>query len=161
MYTNAEKLLIATLATNFSEMWSEINTFSLQIMHFKMSCAKWRTLCLGVNVLIVWSARVIGSRWFGQIEILIFNAFYLKSVLWPLCYTMPVMFHECVCCNNLMIYCIFCKRPNSCFRHLCVYLKWMVNQLEISMDNNESISSTKKRIHCRLKGWNEIVSTNE
>ena len=51
IWTNAGILLIRTLGTNFSEMLSEIRAFSFKKMHFKMSSAKWRPLCLGLNVL--------------------------------------------------------------------------------------------------------------
>ena len=50
IWTNAEILLIRTLGTNFSEILSEIHAFSLKKMHFKMSYAKWRPFCLGLNV---------------------------------------------------------------------------------------------------------------
>ena len=49
--TNAGILLIRTLGTNISEIVSEIHTFSLKKMHLKMSSAKWRLFCLGLNVL--------------------------------------------------------------------------------------------------------------
>ena len=38
---NAGILLIRTLGTNFSEIVSEMNTFSLTKMHLKMSSGKW------------------------------------------------------------------------------------------------------------------------
>ena len=41
------------LRTNFSEILIEIHTFSFKEMHLKMSSAKWRLVCLGLNVLIV------------------------------------------------------------------------------------------------------------
>ena len=53
IWTNAGILLIRTLGTNFSEILSKIHTFSFKNMHFKMSSAKWRQLCLGLNVLII------------------------------------------------------------------------------------------------------------
>ena len=49
--TNARILLIPTLGTNFSEILSEILTFSLKKMCLKVSSAKWRPFCLGLNVL--------------------------------------------------------------------------------------------------------------
>ena len=52
IWTNAGILLIGTLGTNFSEILSEIHTFSFKEMHFKTSSAKWRPFCLGLNVLI-------------------------------------------------------------------------------------------------------------
>ena len=51
IWTNAGKLLIRTLAANFSEILSEISTFSFKIMHMKMSPAKMTDICLGLNVL--------------------------------------------------------------------------------------------------------------
>ena len=53
IWTNAGILLIRTLGTNFSEILREIRAFSFKKMHFKMSSAKWRPLCLGLNGLIV------------------------------------------------------------------------------------------------------------
>ena len=42
IWTNAGLLLIRTLGTNFSEILSEINTFSFKKMCLKISSAKWR-----------------------------------------------------------------------------------------------------------------------
>ena len=53
IWTNAGLLSIGTLRTNFSEILSETNTFSFKKMHLKMSSAKWRPLCFGLNVLTV------------------------------------------------------------------------------------------------------------
>ena len=52
IWTNAGILLIGPLGTNFSEIWIEIQIFSFRIMYLKMSSAKWRPFCLGLNVLI-------------------------------------------------------------------------------------------------------------
>ena len=54
IWTNAGLLLIGPLGTNFSEILIGIQTFSLKKMHLKMSSAKWRPLCLGLNVLSAW-----------------------------------------------------------------------------------------------------------
>ena len=54
IWTNAGILLIWTLGTNFSETLTEIHTFSFEKMYLKMSSAKWRQRCLGLNVLRVW-----------------------------------------------------------------------------------------------------------
>ena len=51
-WINAGLLLIRTLRTNFSGIFSEIHIFSFKKMHLKMSSAKWRQFCLGLNVLI-------------------------------------------------------------------------------------------------------------
>ena len=52
IWTNAViLLLIRTLGTNFSEIISEIHTFSFKKIHLKMSSAKWRSFHLNLNVL--------------------------------------------------------------------------------------------------------------
>ena len=51
IWTNAGILLIGPLGTNFSENLIEILTFSFTKMRLKMSSAKWRQFCLGLNVL--------------------------------------------------------------------------------------------------------------
>ena len=50
IWTNAGVYLIGPLGTNFSEILIEIQTFSFKKMHLKMSSAKSRPLCLGLNV---------------------------------------------------------------------------------------------------------------
>ena len=52
--TNAGILLIGPWETNFSEILIGIHTFSFKKIHLKMSSAKWRPLCLGLNVLRWW-----------------------------------------------------------------------------------------------------------
>ena len=49
IWTNAGILLIGPLGTNFSEILIEILTFSFTKMRFKVSSAKWRPFCLGLN----------------------------------------------------------------------------------------------------------------
>ena len=51
IWTNAGILLIGPLGTNFSEILIGIQTFSFKKMHLKMSSAKWRPFCLGLNML--------------------------------------------------------------------------------------------------------------
>ena len=51
IWTNAGILLIRSLRTNCSEILMEIHTFSFNKTHLKMSSAKWRPCCLGLNVL--------------------------------------------------------------------------------------------------------------
>ena len=53
IWTNDGLLLIGPLGTNFSEILIGIQTFSFKKMHLKMSSAKWRPFCLGLNVLRV------------------------------------------------------------------------------------------------------------
>ena len=51
IWTNAGILLIGPWGTNFSEILFTIQAFSFKKMHLKMSSAKWRPFCLGLNVL--------------------------------------------------------------------------------------------------------------
>ena len=51
IWTIAGILLIQTSGTNFSEILSKIQTFSIKKMHFKMSSAKWYPFCFSLNVL--------------------------------------------------------------------------------------------------------------
>ena len=51
IWTNAGKLLIGPLGTNFSEILIEIQTFSLKKICLKMSSAKCCSFRLGLNVL--------------------------------------------------------------------------------------------------------------
>ena len=71
IWTNAGILLIRTSGTNFSEISSEIHTFSFKKMHSKMSFAKWRPFCLGLGELTVSQSSYVltgprhgdGCRW--------------------------------------------------------------------------------------------------
>ena len=63
IWNNAGILLIGPLGTNFSEILIEIQTFSLKKIHLKMSSAKCRPFCLGVNVLME-SEAILYFLWF-------------------------------------------------------------------------------------------------
>ena len=64
IWTNAEILLIGHLGTNFSETLIEILIFSFKKMHLKVSSAKRRPFCLGLNVLTEATALCCMSGWF-------------------------------------------------------------------------------------------------
>ena len=51
IWTNAGILLIGALGTNFSENSIEILTFLFTKLRLKVSSAKWRPFCLGLNVI--------------------------------------------------------------------------------------------------------------
>ena len=59
IWTNVGILLIGTLGTNFSEILIDFHTFSFKKMRLKVSSAKRRTFCLGLNVLIKDNISVI------------------------------------------------------------------------------------------------------
>ena len=52
IWTNAGILLIGPLGISFNENLIGIQTFLFYKMHLKMSSAKWRPFCLGLNVLL-------------------------------------------------------------------------------------------------------------
>ena len=54
IWTNAGLLLNEPVGTNFSEIWIEIPTFLFKKMRLKVSSAKRRPFCLGLNVLTHW-----------------------------------------------------------------------------------------------------------
>ena len=62
IWTNAGILLIRPLGTNFSEILIEIHTFSFKKMHLKLSSAKLRPFCLGLDVL-TWINGYFGKEW--------------------------------------------------------------------------------------------------
>ena len=68
IWTNAGILLIGPLATKFSENLIRIQIFSFKKMHLKMSSAKLRLFCLGLNVLThcgqVGSWVLVSQHWF-------------------------------------------------------------------------------------------------
>ena len=113
IWTNAGIQLIGPLGTNFSEISIGIQTFSFKKMHLKMSSAKWRPLCLGLNVLkhvyvfctVVWSSCKNNSNtWLCFLSSLCFSNlsdFIVASVIkryhcvmikyaWILCITLLI-----------------------------------------------------------------------
>ena len=63
IWNNAGILSFGLLGTNFTENLIEILTFSFKKMRSKVSSAKWRPFCLGLNVLTC-SNRF--GRWLGS-----------------------------------------------------------------------------------------------
>ena len=51
IWSNAGILLIRSIGTKFSKSLNKIHTFWFKKMQLKMSFAKWRPFCLGLNVL--------------------------------------------------------------------------------------------------------------
>ena len=65
IWTNTGILLIGPLGINFSEILIEIHTFSFKKMYLKMSSAKRRPFCLGLNVLTHWG-RLAHKIWISE-----------------------------------------------------------------------------------------------
>ena len=70
IWTNVGILFIRPLGTNFSEMLIAIETFSFKKMHLKIWCAKWRSFCLGLNVLIRIAQCRMKISWLNHINTL-------------------------------------------------------------------------------------------
>ena len=77
IWTNAGLLLIGPLGTNFSEILIDILTFSFKKMRLKVSCAKRRTFCLGLNVLILTIPLM-----FSACEGITYNMFSITCRIW-------------------------------------------------------------------------------
>ena len=69
IWTHAGILLIGPVGTNFSEILIEIYTSSFKKIRLKISSAKWRPCCLGLNVLktkvVSTSAVVLLIPWYN------------------------------------------------------------------------------------------------
>ena len=107
IWTNAGILLIRTLGTNFNEISSEIRASSFKKMHFKMSSAKWRPFCLGLNVLTHYGLVTpydntrLGQHWLWQWLV----AFNVKK--WSECKVfIYVLFFSYVICKMTTIFLI-------------------------------------------------------
>ena len=81
IWTNAGILLIGHLGTN-----GEIHIFSFKKMHFKLSSAKWKPFCLGLNVLInrgshakTWMSYMQLSS-YDMHRVVLYVAFWLKQI---------------------------------------------------------------------------------
>ena len=74
IWTNAGILLIRPLGANFSEILIGVQTFSFKKMELKMSSAKWRPFCLGLNELTpVLFENDLESYYISNKEILLAN----------------------------------------------------------------------------------------
>ena len=91
IWTNAGILLIGLLGTNLSEILIEIDTFSFKKMHLKMSSAKCRPFCLGLNVLTHWGR----GKMIANLQTEFSNAFLKMSSAKcrPFCLGLNVLTH--------------------------------------------------------------------
>ena len=78
-WTYAGSLLMRHFGTNFSETLIGIQTFSFKKMHLKLSSAKWRPFCLGLNVFNVWQHLKVAS--YIQICIIL-NRLWYSEIAW-------------------------------------------------------------------------------
>ena len=74
--TNTGISLIWTLGINFSEVLSEVHTFSCKKMHLNMSSAKWWPFCLGLSMTVSWP-----EAWFFRCQCKNISAFIVFKML--------------------------------------------------------------------------------
>ena len=94
IWTNVGISSIGPLGTNFSEILIQIQTFSFTKMHLKMSSAKWRPFCPGLNELIPDTKKQlpITSRYSAWI---VFHFIKIMWYRWQIkSYTFMLRFHK-------------------------------------------------------------------
>ena len=83
IWTNAGLLSIGPLRRYFSENLIKMQQFSLRKIYLKMSSAKWRPSCLGLNVLILaFQGDLVHSRRQCLIYVPMADHFASHSLLW-------------------------------------------------------------------------------
>ena len=85
IWTNAGILLTEPLGTNFSEILIGIQIFSFKKMCLKMSSAKWRPFCLGLNVFV--------NHWGRAKMAAILQITFSNAILWINIFTLWFKFH--------------------------------------------------------------------
>ena len=105
IWTNAGILLIGPIGTNVNEILIAIHTFSFKKMHLKMSSAKWRPFCLGLNVLTMMQNDEFRVAWHPSVywssSVLLFTGSPMDSP-----HKGPIMQKVFPCYNIIMAYCI-------------------------------------------------------
>ena len=103
IWNNAGILSIGPLGTKGSEIFIEILTFSFKKMRLKVSSAKWRPFCLGLNVLttlIHWASLHLTAPSIYKCEISAFGTLRLRafdSVLKSYCWINTFECFESLC----------------------------------------------------------------
>ena len=106
IWTIAGILLIGPMGTNFSEILIGIQTFSFKQMHVKMSSAKWRPSCLGLNVLTAKSTLCITDSFVSGSPGFQRNNNHVK-IIQAVFYVFPEL------CNNRDQNCDECSKKDS------------------------------------------------
>ena len=97
IWTNAGILLIGPLGTNFSEVLIEIHIFSFKKMRLKVSSAKWRPFCFGLNVLkTLITYDKLSSRLYVHITLRQDVTWFMKLLYVHITPSISLLFYECV-----------------------------------------------------------------
>ena len=164
IWTNAGIMLIGPLETKFSEILIDTLTFSFNKMCLKMSSAKWRPFCLGLNVLsflaisIKLTFLIFETKQNILIKLLSFYICkYCSTILWTdqhlmsqpslVCY---LTFHcymlgFCFVCYTLECT-VICTVPKPA-RKLCFYTYFVLCKIVV----------TKKILSCRCILYHYLI----
>ena len=105
IWTNAGILLIRPSGTKFSEVLIEIDVFSFKKMHLKMSSAKCRPFCLGLNVLsVVYGVCVLGYLKLIPLDKMdaISQTIFSDAFSWMKSFVFRLKFHWSLCLGDLL-----------------------------------------------------------
>ena len=124
IWTNAGILLIGPRGTNFSEILIGIQTFSFNKMHLKMSSAKWRPFCLGLNVLKMGARTCMGFPGSWHFQNMVgskdYMLFWLKKLL--KCIKRGAIFRDAFCENALSVRSLtYCNRNIFSYNFLYIF----------------------------------------
>ena len=150
IWTNDGILLIRTLGTNFSEILSEIHTLSFKKMHLKISSAKWRPFCLGLNVLSHCSYWK-DATWFQWLRA---RLWYLQSISTG----DTAVFHSAIISSRPPIFVLFAISWWKCQGTSLVAPKWSPWwQAPLLSFNNLSVNKPFTSVHLGSLGIGEVV----
>ena len=119
--TNAGILFIRNLGRSFTEIKSEIHTFSFKKIHLKMSSAKWRPFCLDLNVLKpTWISDALGPT--GQKQRIFY--FIFRSILGTeqINFNYPILPYMCFL--NLLLSMKSCNNETWVRNSVILFAKW-------------------------------------
>ena len=163
IWTSAGILLNGPSGINFREIWIEIDTVSFEKMYLRMSSAKWRPSCRGLNALMT-------STWMSA-------SIFTRDQFWPsgivVAYVcLSVCVSVCVCINQMLVRAIThhpfklgspnldhrCKRP--WVRSLFFFFLWggggginldLQRQIELQSQNLPHFQLVHDITHHQLK----------
>ena len=121
IWTNAGILLIRPFGTNFSEILIKIHIFSFKKMHLKMSSAKRRPFCLGLNVITATEVTLWVHSTFSRLQQL---QYVNNGVAVVLCWAINIqIFLYCILSNGVIFVHLHCT-----FLIHFVFCRWCHNQ---------------------------------
>ena len=167
--TNIGILLIWPSGTNFSEMLIEMHTFSFKKMHVKMSSAKRRPFCLGLNVLTKarWLLTKYSHRPFVACSAYHFR-FIQRCVFNVLVNDKPFGFQYLLSSGTLIIFLAATKQLYKWyFLSVCPSVRlsvtpfWLCSHHRIVMKFSGVITNDQRKVHAKGQGQRSKVKVTE